>query len=627
VPEELNSEQRRAVDTHAGYIVMMAAPGSGKTTVIDARAKAILATGVRPEKFLSLTFTKEGAKEMLARAGKEFAKSKIFCTFHSWALRFVTAEANNFVALGYNLRHYPLATPYEAAKALGRIVSHHPELRGRKEAFKDAGSFISLCKRRGLSPQKARLEAKQDLEDAYCDVYKKYDEALRTLGAMDFDSIIVETSRLLEKRSDVCARWQYDYLQLDEAQDTDSVQWRIVELINKGNIFAVGDENQGMYSWRGSETNLVERFTARFPGAIVLPLSVNYRSTQEIVKYCKQIAPIQNETVTKLSTPNSMGNAPEFRRYATDWEEAKAIVNSITDLGNTAVLVRTNHQLRAFEDECGERGLKYKLLGKSGFWGRGEVKDVLAFVQYMIAPTDASTVHIIKSPYDCTRYMKKAEIVDNLEAMQARRVDGMGGKLGLHRFLSSYSSMDPNQDNLVRELDRFLNNLRAQVAGRRAGDAVKLIVERTGMLNYYEDDEDSEGIDNNPLENIREVFKVANTKTTLADFLAYTQRVHRASLARKGFLTLSTIHQAKGKEWDTVYVAGVNDGVLPHLKGDDEEEKRIYFVACSRAAQRLHVSGNGVVSKFIKDKLPPEESEGAVETDLWAGWRLGSPTA
>lgn len=627
----LNPEQRVAVETHNGHIVMMAAPGSGKTTVIVNRTHAILAA--HPGcKFLSLTFTKEGAKEMNERAGKKDMPAKIFCTFHSWALRFVIAEASSFAALGRRLNANPLMAYSPEGKiitpgqVLGRAVRHVPDLRGKKEAFKDAQGYISTCKRRGISPEKAALESKGDLEDAYALVYAKYENALRAAGMMDFDSLIAESARLLETRADVRRRWQYDYVQLDEAQDTDSVQWRIVELINNGNVFAVGDENQGMYSWRGSESNLVERFVGRFPGAKVLPLSVNYRSTPEIVQYCKDIAPTKNESVTKLSTPNASGTVPEFRRYGTDWEEAKGILNSITDLGNTAILVRTNRMLRAFEDECGVRGTRYKLLGKSGFWGQSEVKDVMAFVQHMIIPTDATTVKIIKSPYDCTRFLRKAEVVENLENMQARRTDGPNGKYPMHRLLSGYSSTDGNQDATVRELDHLLTGLRTEVAARPAGEAVKRIVDRVGILNHYDDEEDSEGIDNNPCDNIREVIKVASTKATLGDFFEYTQKIRRASLARTKFLTLSTIHQSKGKEWDTVYVAGVNEGVLPHKSGDEEEEKRIYFVACSRAAKRLHVSGSGVVSPLIKDKLPPEESSGAVETDLWAGWRLGSET-
>lgn len=604
----LNAEQQRAVDTHNGFICVMATAGSGKTRVIVERMRAIRAL-YPTKRFLSLTFTKEAALEMNKRFGKEVADEKIFSTFHSWALRFVTAEAASFASLGHNLRHFPLALPYEAAKELGRIVRHNPAFHGKKEAFNDAQTFISKCKRMGISPQQARYAAKHELEEEYALTYRKYDEALRAKGVMDFDSCICETAKLLEKRTDVRERWQYDYLQLDEAQDTDVVQWRIVELINKGNVFAVGDENQGMYSWRGSEDNLAARFVQRFSPAKLLPLSVNYRSTPEIVLYCKEIAPLKNESIENSTTPNASGTPPEFRRYNLDFQEAKGIVNSITDLGHTAILVRTNHLLRAFEDECSERGLRYKLLGKSGFWSQGEVKDVMAFVQLMVAPTDAATVRVLKSPYDCTRFMRKGEIVERLQQMQSGALDTIRGKVPLHRLLASYNSQDSGQDDLVHQLAYFLNSLKNDIAGKPAGEAVKRIVERVGILYYYDDDEDSAGIDNNPIENVLEVIKVAGTKGSFGDFLAYVHKVHRAQLAHKNYLTLSTIHQAKGKEWDYTYVAAVNDGALPHTKGDEEEEKRIYFVACSRAAKRLVVSCHGIPSRYIADKVP-EEAEG-----------------
>jgi DNA helicase-2/ATP-dependent DNA helicase PcrA len=615
---EFTPEQKAVINTQEGNIVAMASPGSGKTSVVVARVKALLAKGVRPDSLLCLTFTQAASKELNLRAGKRDDPAKIFCTFHSWALRFVTREASSFSALGFNLRHNPLATPYEAMKLLGRAVSHQPQLRGKKEAYRDAQNFISLCKRRGISPAKSLLIAESETERAYCTVYEKYQTALRNLGALDFDSIIAESANLLRIRPEVAERHKYLYVTVDEAQDTDSVQWDILTRINKGNVCAVGDTNQALYGWRGGEGNLIEAFCSRFPNAKVLPLSINFRSTPQIVSYCKEIAPVQNETVKNFSTPNAAGIEPEFHRYKDEFEEATAIINSITDLENSAILTRTNRQLRAFEDGCGTRGLKYKLLGKSGFWGQAEVKDVLAFVQHMVGPSDYSTKRIIKSPYDVTRYLRKQELLDHLESIQ----QGSVGEVPLHTLLSQYNGGDSGQNEIVHNLNTQLSILRTETKNLPAGAAVQRIIDRIGILNYYDDDEDSTGFDNDPRENIREVIKVASSKGSLLDFLRYTQKVHRASLARKGFLTLSTIHGAKGKEWNSVFVAGVNQDVLPHIKGDPEEERKIYFVACSRAAQRLFVSGSGVVSSLISDRVLPEISPNAIETDLYHAFAL-----
>ena len=166
-------------------------------------------------------------------------------------------------------------------------------------------------KRRGLSPDKAAQQAEHEKEFLYVQAYRKYDDALRAKGLLDFDSVLIETAKILERRADVAGRWQYEYVQVDEAQDTDAVQWRIVKAISgNGNVLAVGDENQGMYSWRGSESNLTDYFCSIFPGAAVLPLPINYRSTQAIVEYCKDIAPLQNETVLNLNHAERAGRGP-----------------------------------------------------------------------------------------------------------------------------------------------------------------------------------------------------------------------------------------------------------------------------------------------------------------------------
>jgi superfamily I DNA/RNA helicase len=246
----------------------------------------------------------------------------------------------------------------------------------------------------------------------------------------------------------------------------------------------------------------------------------------------------------------------------------------------------------------------------------------MAFVQHMVGPSDYSTKRIIKSPYDCTRYLRKQEVIDRLEEIQSGTLDDPNGEVSLHSLLSSFRSGDSNQDEIIHNLNTQLSLLRTETKNLPAGAAVQKIIDRLGILNYYEDDEDDAGFENDPRENIREIGKIASTKGSLLDFLRYTQKIHRASLARTGFLTIGTLHSSKGKQWITVYVAGVNEGILPHEKGDPDEEKKIYFVGCSRAAKRLFVSCNGVASDFIKDELPSEDSSDAMQKDLFHAFQL-----
>jgi DNA helicase II / ATP-dependent DNA helicase PcrA len=612
-----NPYQKVVVDFRTGNAVCMAAPGSGKTAVIVNRILALLREGVRPEEILSLTFTKEGAKEMTERADLKDTEAKVFSTFHSWALGFIKREWKALpfkVKTDFHGNASPLCLPLEACRTLAVIC------RPLRVQWKDAQGFIGKMKRRGISPAMALRNIEHDGEEVFVEAYKKYDAALRDKGVLDFDSIVIETANLLKNREDVRVRNQFRYVQIDEAQDTDSVQWSIIKALSRrhGNVLAVGDENQGMYSWRGSESNLTQYFTDLFPGSKVFPLPVNYRSTKAIVEYCKEIAPSQNATIENLSTPNEHGVEPTFRLYGREDEEAAAIILGCQDLGNTAILARTNRQLAAFENECANRNLRYKLLGKSGFWGQHEVKDVLAIVGSVVFPSDANILRMLTARCEATKFIRKQDGHDGQEGVptrlkneQARNVDGCSLSSLLTRF----------DDEAVRNIGHTLRSLRAEVKHLDGTAGMKRILSSFGVLSSYdEDDNKDENIDNDPRENIGKLIEYAGKKGDVSNFFEWTKKVQRALRARSNCLTLSTIHQSKGKEWEYVYVVGVNVDVLPHIKGDLEEEKRIYFVACSRAAKKLQVSASGVASILFRHKLPEDANGGII--DPWAGFEL-----
>lgn len=615
----LNPYQRVVVDFRDGYAVAMAAPGSGKTSVIVQRILALLSEGVRAADILSLTFTKEGAKEMTVRADLD-GDAKVFSTFHSWALAFIKRE---YLALPFKVKTdwhgapAPLCLPLDAARMLAQICRHLPD----KVQWKDAQSFISRMKRRGVSPAMAHRNMENDGEEKFITAYDKYERSLREKGVLDFDSVVIETANLLKRREDVRERNQYRFIQIDEAQDTDAVQWSIIKAISSrhGNALAVGDENQGMYSWRGSESNLTEYFTSVFPDARIFALPVNYRSTKAIVEYCKGIAPSQNDTVTNLSTPNEEGIAPTFRLYPREDEEARAVILGCQDLSSTAILARTNRQLAAFENECAERNLRYKLLGKSGFWSQREVKDVVAIVGAVVKPTDANVLNAIKARCEATKYIRKSDspghdgAPTHLENMQSRALD----KTSICSLLLRY---DGEGAQAVKDFAYTLRDLRASVRSKNGKDGVREIIDRLGVLSAYDaDDDKDENVDNDPKDNILKLCDYAARKGTAADFFEWTVKVHRALRARTDCLTLSTIHQSKGKEWPYVFVVGVNQDVLPHIKGDEQEERRIFFVACSRAAKRLHVSANGVASILIRDRIPVDTGD---TINPWEGFEL-----
>src|SRR5208282_1742279 len=468
----------------------------------------------------------------------------------------------------------PLCLPLEQARILSGLCRRIRDLK-----WKDAGSFISLMKRRGITPNEAAQQADNDKQMEMVHVYRKYEESLRARGVLDFDSIVIETARLLSNREDVRARWQYKYVVVDEAQDTDAMQWKVVRLISSqhGNVLAVGDENQGMYSWRGSEANLTDYFCANFPNSTVFPLPVNYRSTQAIVEYCKGIAPVKNETITNLSTPNEQGVPVAYYLFPRDDEEAKQVLNSIIDLGNTAILSRTNRQLATFESECGDRGLRYKLLGKSGFWGQREIKDVVGVVGSIVMPSDNNILRMLSAHCELTKFLRKNDshehtsTITMLKRFQQYQPMENGKPTLLHKLLSRFDSGESSQNEIIRNASMLIHSMRGTANTRPGKEAMLEVVQRFGLLSVYDGDDDADDIDNDPRDNITKLIDYAAQQGSLAKFYEYTQRVHRARLARTNCLTLSTIHQAKGKEWNRVHVVGVNDGILPHLKGEESE--------------------------------------------------------
>ena len=596
----------------------MACPGSGKTEVVVSRVQALLTDGISAQDILSTTFTKEGAAEMRKRA--DLAEDvKIFSTFHSWALNFIRRE---YLALPFKVKTdwhglpSPLCLPPEAARTLAIICKQS----GERVKWKDVGDYISRMKRRGISPSQAYDEIENDGEEKFVSIYGKYERALREKGVMDFDSIVIETANLLKNNAEVRERNQFRFVQVDEAQDTDEIQIAVIRSITEkhGNCVFVGDINQNMYSWRGAVGNLEEHVLALFPDAKVLPLAVNYRSTQAIIDYCKEIAPHQNESVLTLTTPNEQGVQPTFRLYEREDEEARAIIGSCMDLGGTAVLARTNRQLLPFEIVCTEKNLKYKLLGKSGYWSQHEVRDVLSIIGSVVFPNDANILRMFTARCTATKYLRKTDSRDHRSITTLlKEFHAQNEGTCLSQLLMRYQN---DGAETVRNIAFMLKDLRSEIRNMNGGDGARRILDRFGVLAAYDDNDDGENIDNDPRENILTLVQYASKKKSVAEFYDWAMKVQRSLRARTNCLTLGTIHSSKGKEWPRVFVAGVNQDVLPHIKGDLQEEKQIFFVACSRAADHLHVSANGVASELIRHKLTKEN--GGHTIDPWEGFEL-----
>jgi DNA helicase-2/ATP-dependent DNA helicase PcrA len=517
----LNEQQEAVKHAIGGTWVVVAGPGSGKTATLLERHLHMLVQGIPQKDILNLTFTAAAAAEMVKRVGLLNAES-VFRTFHSYALDLLKRERAH---VPFPLTDTIIPVKGEDYQLLFDLVKLYPAI----SSFRTLQGKLSEWKRSNIEPAQAIAEA-VGKEYYFARAYEDYETRCREQGWLDFDSLMREAVKLLETNAQVRERNRRKYIAVDECQDTDIVQFRLLQLLFDGNILVVGDENQLIYEWRSAQPGNLSNFERHFRGAQKLYLGQNYRSTGALVEYLKDILPTDNGIASWMKTDNPLGEAPDFIHYPdTDTEVREVLKKAIIDPENSVIIARTNRQLFNVQRMATARGIKYKNLGKRDFWEQNEVKALLAMAK------DA----------------------------------------------------DPNQN-----------------ASQALGD----IIRNQNLYNRYRNSGDL--LNSDPIENLNNVVKAASGKGSVTEFLSYIRRLTYGRKSRKEKdLMLSTVHQAKGREWKHVFVIGAEQGMLPHKDGEITEEKRIFFVACSRAALDLQISWSGSRSMFIPDKYLAEIEE------------------
>lgn len=509
-----NEEQMAAINAQDGVWICLAGPGSGKTSVLIERDMRMMLAGIPSSDRLNLTFTHGAALEMAERAGLLNA-ADIFRTFHSFALDLIKKEKDK---LSFPVCETVIPVELQDYKLMFDLVKIYPAINWRTLQEK-----ISNWKCSDVLTDQAIDEARPNgIEYFYALAYRDYEIKCREQGWLDFDSLMRETVALLERDKEVRNRYKRKYIAVDEAQDCDAVQFQLLQLLFDGNIFAVGDENQLIYEWRNAQSGNLTNFAKVFPGAKVLYLGTNHRSTSSLVDFLKEILPVDNGLASHMTTYNEIGQPFTITKYWDEQEEAEQILKRVTDPEHTAIIARTNRQLFVFQRLCAMRGIKYNFLGKKDFWEQNEVKKLLSLAK---------------------------------------------------------SSHDPRPANQV------LSNL----------------IQDNNLIHIYSH-VGSNPMEASPVENLNSIVKMANGKGSIKEFLDYLRKLTHARKSSKA-LTLSTVHQAKGREFDTVFLIGVNQGKMPHDDGELNEEARIFFVAASRAAKELHISFFKNPSMYLNNYL------------------------
>jgi DNA helicase-2/ATP-dependent DNA helicase PcrA len=645
---DLNPEQRAAVEHPGGPLLVIAGAGSGKTRVLTARVARLLERGVGPEAVLAFTFTNRAAREMRERiegmVGGEAARALWVGTFHATGVRILRREAARLgIPRGFTIydREDQEAVVRAAIRRLGL-----PE-----DAFKPAAVIarISDAKNALVSPEAFAHAAVSPHERALAELYALVQAELRANGALDFDDLIAEVVSMFRAHPEVAERYgrRFEHVLVDEYQDTNHAQFRLVEALAAvhRNLFVVGDDDQSIYGWRGADLSNVLDFERAFPGAQVLRLEQNYRSTGAILAAANAV--IGNNRSRKgktLWSERERGASLRFVLAADEGDEARRVRRVLEArrhgggrYDECAVLYRTNAQSRALETELRLGGIPYEIVGGVAFYQRREVKDLLAYLRLVVNPADRVAFwRVWNTP--------RRGLGDGVRARVEERAARDGGEPAAALAALAREGGLPGAAGAGA---RDLLGLIEELAARREGpldELLRHLLRRSGYLEHLDGDEASAA---DRRANVEELLAAvagyaAGGRGGLAEFLAETALVTDVDRIEEGAdrVLLLTAHNAKGLEFPLVIVAGLEEGLFPHATSgaDDaglEEERRLFYVALTRARDQVvltaaayrrrftpggAVASGARVSRFV-DEIPAALLEREAAPPTGGAWR------
>jgi ATP-dependent DNA helicase UvrD/PcrA len=620
----LNPQQRDAVSHGSGPLLVLAGAGSGKTRVITYRIAYLMGElGVRPQNILAVTFTNKAANEMLHRVDQLVPPTGGYRpwigTFHSTSLRILRRYADR---LGYTKSF----AVYDTADQLTLIRRCMRELNVNDEAFPPRSVLhrISSAKNELMNPADYEKNNLDFFGARVAEVYRLYQKRLREFDAMDFDDLIGKYVELLESHEDVRDELheRFQHLLIDEYQDTNRAQYVLVKLLagKHGNIVAVGDEDQSIYRFRGADINNILNFERDFPGAKIIKLEQNYRSTGNILDAATGV--VSNNIARKGKTLFTTGGSGDPVRVVTcgnEREEAQFVIEKISSmraryrLADIAVLFRTNAQSRPFEEELLRANLPYSVVGGVKFYERAEIKDILSFVRLTVRPHDTPSVErVINVPSRGIGDTTVSALNEHAAAQNASLWTIIEGDL---RFLPSRAA------RAIGEFREIIHDLQ-RASTNPLPDFVDYVLVRTGYRRMLQESRDVQ--DESRLENLDELLNSAreyyenNPQATLGDYLdSLTLMSDLDRYESDRGVTLMTLHAAKGLEFKVVFLAGMEEGVLPHSQSLDanddlEEERRLCYVGMTRARELLyclHAHERRLHGKFREQSPSPFLSE------------------
>ncbi|MGZ6005148.1 MAG: ATP-dependent helicase [Candidatus Saccharimonadales bacterium] len=601
----LNPEQRRAVETTDGPLLILAGAGSGKTKTLTHRiAHLIKSKKATPFNILAVTFTNKAAGEMRERVAKllgENSANRSFMpfmgTFHGICVRILRQDGEH-IGLPRSFVIYDEQDRQSAVKQVSK------QLMIDEKAFPPRllASIISGAKNEMVDPKEYQALAGGPAEKVVAKVFPLYEKVLRDNSALDFDDLIGKTVKLLQSNHELSHKWQrqFKYIMIDEYQDTNAAQYKLVKLLTSPakNIAVVGDDWQSIYSWRGADFRNILNFEKDYPDCTIIKLEQNYRSTASILEAAhKVISKNQQRSTKKLWTDLGQGLPVQQLQVQSERAEGEAIVRRIQNVvgmdarhyKDYAVLYRTNAQSRAIEETFVRYGLPYRIVGGVKFYDRKEIKDIMAYLRLIYQPEDQiSFERIVNVP---TRGIGTKSVQTFLDWKIQQG-------LNLERALKTVQAcgdLTPKARQALFELGESLQSLREVMSEAPLPALLDSLIRRLDYLNFL-DDNTPQG--ESRQENVRELISVAEEYRDLglAGFLEEVSLVSDIDNVEFGndAVTLMTLHSAKGLEFPVVFMIGMEESIFPHSRAlydqtEMEEERRLCYVGMTRAKQELYL--------------------------------------
>ncbi len=603
--DNLNPQQREAVTTTEGPVLVVAGAGSGKTLVLTYRIAYLISLGISPSSILALTFTNKAASEMKERIRKLVGKSADYIfmgTFHSIFARILRHEAH---LIGYT-KEYSIYDTDESENVIKGIMKDF-NISENHFSPRFIQSVISKAKNKLISKENGLEKFFGVYNKKLIEIYEEYIRRLKNSNAMDFDDLLIKPIELFSSNKEILEKYRerFNYILVDEYQDTNTAQYYLLKmLINENkNICCVGDDAQSIYKWRGAEVRNILEFNKDFPETKIVRLEQNYRSTKSILAVADSVIKNNVYQIPKtLWTSNEEGDKVNIIVCFDERDEANLVARKITALISTgkirprdiAVLYRTNSQSRNFEETFLRSSIPYIIVGGIEFYKRKEVKDILAYLKLLVNPKDdESFLRIVNFP---------ARGIGDVSIENLKLIANRNEKSLFHSIPDLVEDKDVSE-RIKKNFQSFYNLISKYltlVHQKNYYEVIKSFIDEIKILQVFKEEGTEDGIQR--YENIIQLFnsiqefQVNNPDKSLTDYLSEISLIADIDNweDRKNSVVLMTLHAAKGLEFKVVFLVGCEEGLLPLKRDGDvediEEERRLFYVGCTRAMKQLYLT-------------------------------------